>query len=548
MPAQLRETNPLDTEQPTPNQVVLRFGAGLNTRSLKEDIELAEAADGSVNFGLDIDSVAFFRRKPFDLVATAPNGAPVAGYAQLLKTDGTTSTLIQAGSTVYIWDGTTNGFTSVGNVSPNARLRGKLEHNFSSSGIVIITDLALQQQVSQWDGTTFQTMATGLSNPFFAKYCRVQSERAWFANVTSGSPTPHLILAGQVDNPFMLSVGNRPSTSLGTGDAFFIPLKDLSPINGFKEAWGQLVFSSIKGNIFQLTGTDSTNFSLQGLYQLLGSSGDESMDFIGNDLAYGRNGRIESLFAVLSYGNVESAELSRHIAPSIDKVPAWTLVYDRRLYRLYCLPANDNRLFVFHRSMMDDAIRRLYRRGVVPATASPWGVWTTQHPINFQPYCFWAMQNPLGGQWTVYMSDRSGNIYQLEGQGGLDGGTSQVTATRASKLFYLPDGEIFDVSGWIDYQRWFPATVTLTFNYGGISITDQPITINLEASSPNAGFYGGGAYYGGSTYYGLPFAGRVSRQALTAAGRASHWQVTTSVTGGSDFFIDSITLNFNTAK
>src|SRR5216683_2368493 len=130
------------------------------------------------------------------------------------------------------------------------------------------------------------------------------------------------------------------------------------------------------------------------------------------------------------------------------------------------------------------------------------------------------------------MSDTSGNIYQLEGQGGLDGGTSQVTATRASKLFYLPDGEIFDVSGWIDYQRWFPATVTLTFNYGGISITDQPITITLEASPPGAVF-GGGSYFNSATppgpsYFGLQFPGRVSRQKFTAAGRASHWQVTTS--------------------
>lgn len=546
MPRPVQMT-PLDVEQPTPGQVVLTFGGGVNTRELPQDIDLPECADGSTNFGLDIDSAAFFRRKPYDLVGTVPNKAPVKGYAQLLNADGTTSTLIQAANTVYKWDGTSAGFVMVGSCDPNARLRGKLEHNMPSRGIVIVTDLSLKQPVAQWDGTTFQTMQTGLSNTFYAKYCRVQNERAWFANVVAGTPTPHLIVGSQTDNPFLLSISNKPSTALGTGDPFFMTSLDLSPINGFSEAFGSFVFSTIKGNLFNLTGTDATNYALAQLYQLMGAAGDEPMEFMGNDLAYGRNGRIESLYGVLSFGNVESSELSRHIAPSIQNVGAWTLVYDRRLYRLYCLPNTGGTLFVYHRSIMDDAVRRFYKRGAVPATVSPWVPWTTSHSLNFQPSCFWTMQRPTDGLWMAYMSDASGNIFQLEGGGGKDGGTTNVTSTRVSKLFSLPDGDVFDVTGYIDFQRWFAATVNITLNCAGDSILDQPLSVNLT-SSPTGAFYGGGYFYGGGSYYGLQFPGRVARLPLNAAGRTSHFQATVSVTGAADFFINNIVLNFNQAK
>ena len=60
-------------------------------------------------------------RGPFDEIGTAPNGSEIRGFATLLKTDGTETMLVQAGPTVYKWDGT--AFTNVGTVNQLAQLR-----------------------------------------------------------------------------------------------------------------------------------------------------------------------------------------------------------------------------------------------------------------------------------------------------------------------------------------------------------------------------------------------------------------------------------------
>ena len=64
------------------NQVILTFGGGLNARRRIVDVALDECVAPSENFDLDPQFRALNRRKPFDLVATAPNGnrRPGRGY------------------------------------------------------------------------------------------------------------------------------------------------------------------------------------------------------------------------------------------------------------------------------------------------------------------------------------------------------------------------------------------------------------------------------------------------------------------------------------
>src|SRR5690242_15269983 len=121
--------------------VTLRFGYGLNTRASEDEIDPREASAGQ-NFILDLENREFRNRPPFDLVSTAPNGGSIDGFAQLLKADGTTSMLIQAGTTVYKFDGST--WTSVGSVASGTRMRGPLSANWTLADKVIITDLALK--------------------------------------------------------------------------------------------------------------------------------------------------------------------------------------------------------------------------------------------------------------------------------------------------------------------------------------------------------------------------------------------------------------------
>ena len=123
-------------DNPNLNQVILEFGAGLNTRTSDFKADPIECVEGQ-NFGLDIENSLMFRRKPFDLVATATNGNAINGFAQLKKVDGTLSTLIQAGSEVYEWDGGST-FTSRGTVRSGVKLRGPRTANFLFDDIALI--------------------------------------------------------------------------------------------------------------------------------------------------------------------------------------------------------------------------------------------------------------------------------------------------------------------------------------------------------------------------------------------------------------------------
>ena len=123
--------------------ITLKFGGGLHTRASSDEIDLRECSAGQ-NFALDLEDREFTNRKPFKLLGTAPNGSEIRGFAQLLKSDGSTSMLVQAGTAVYEWDGTSFS-SSKGTVSATAQLRGRLEHNWQLDDKVLITVPALRR-------------------------------------------------------------------------------------------------------------------------------------------------------------------------------------------------------------------------------------------------------------------------------------------------------------------------------------------------------------------------------------------------------------------
>lgn len=280
--------------------IVLKFGGGLSTRASPDEIDPRESAGGQ-NFLIDIQNRNLRNRPPFDLIGTVPNAQPVRGGATLLKADGTVTTLIQAGNTVYQWN-VGNTFTSKGSVSSGCKLRGHWRSHVwnLNPDKVLITDLSLTDPVYQWDGTTFSTVSFVDENgagfgTFKAKYLSTQDERAMFANVVAGTATPHMVVGCQRSNFNEITVNNRPSNALGTGDPFFLLAPDLKPINGFLQTYLGTMISTEKGQIYNLTGTDATNFAFNVFYSGSAASGIESLCEIGNDFIYGRQGRIESI-------------------------------------------------------------------------------------------------------------------------------------------------------------------------------------------------------------------------------------------------------------
>lgn len=521
-----------------PNEFTIQWkhGGGVHSRASIEEIDPRECTTGQ-NFDLDFQNRNFKNRKPFDLIGTVPNAQEIRGFANLQKSDGTVSVLVQAGTNVYEWDGVTT-FTLKGTVASGTKLRGRLEHNWQLSDKVIITDLNLTQPVMEWDGTTLQNITFTADDgstafgTFKARYCTVSNERAIFSNIhDNGTDTPHLIVGSQRGDFTIISVANRPASALNEADPFFLIQPDYRYINGMVESFGVLATSSRSGSMFKLTGSSAKDFAFEPLHPRSGASGDESVATTGNDITYGRNGRIESLLSTDRFGDVETDDISQDIYDQIETFNNWTVVYNARNQRVYCVPVGESEIWVMHKSLMGGEL-------------SPWSQWVTNHSMSFQPTCIMNMLDPADGLEYVFFGDSNGNFYRLEGTGALgDGGLNNITVIRKSKLFSAPlDAEIYDVEGWIKYEKNETATVTLDFEFGGMSVFTEQIVISVPSITGGT-YYGGGAYYSGGVYYGS-FRTRITRQKFAVPGKGNEFQIKATIEGTKDFTINEIGLKF----
>ncbi|MFQ5623746.1 MAG: hypothetical protein ACE5FS_10155 [Paracoccaceae bacterium] len=506
--------------------VALRFGGGIHSRASPDTIDPRECASGQ-NFVLDLENHNFRNRKPFDLIGTVPNGASILGFATLLKSDGTVSFLVQAGATVYEWDGATT-FTSKGTVAAAAKLRGRMEHNWQLSDKVLITDINQQQPLMEWDGTTLQNVSHNLGGDFFARYCFVSNERAWYGNVKSGSATPHMIVGAKRGDYTNLSVTDRPSASLGAADPFFLLTPDLRPINGLVEAFGLVTVSTEFGSIYSISGADATDFAVSQLYPQSGASGYESLAYIGNDVVYGRQGRIETISDTNRYGDVETDDLSVSISDLIEGYTGWTAVYNARVQRVYLFPDSQAECWVYQKAMRGKGL-------------SPWMKWTTQHAVAFQPSAVMNMYDPSDGLEYVFFGDSSGNLYRMEGSGTSgDGGSAAIQSDRTSVLFSTDSpADVYNFKGHIRYLKNEATTLTLTARWAGESVVNESITITIPAITGDIS-WGGDWYFGGEYYWNTPFAGRFARQNFGVGGRSNEFQIYLSAEGTGNFEINEI--------
>lgn len=523
--------------------VVLRFGGGLNTRASEDEIDLREAAGGK-NFDLDLQNRTLRNRRPFDLVGTVPNGAEIRGFVALQKTDGAVSMLVQAGASVYSWDGA--NFVLVGTVSPSARLRGRLSAFWPLDDLVIVTDLALAEEVYSWDGSAFTQInffkndeLTPWTGDFRARYCVIENERAIFASIhDNGSDFPHMIVGSKTSDYRIISNDKKPSSALGDDDPFFLLQPDLRPINGLVGAFGMLVTSSQAGAMFKIAGSSARDFRVDALYPRSGASGLESVVYVGNDIHYGRIGRIESLASTDRFGDVETDDLTDLVSDQISDVTQWTGVYNERVQRVYWLPSDgSNRLWVMHKSLLGSDL-------------SPWVLWDTRHESSM---AFTAVMNaldPSDGLEYVFAGDASGNLYRLEGvDAGLDAGTSLIRTEHLSGLFKAPlDAMAYDIEGWILFRKkGTSVSVTLRFEFSGESVFNEEITETLTTDTSGI-FWGGDWYFGGDAFWGAPFAGRLTRRKFGVAGRSNEFQLRIIAESGADFEIVEVGMRFAAAS
>lgn len=515
--------------------IKLRFGGGLNTRASSDDIRDDECARGE-NFNLDLEDKQFVPRRPFDLIGTVPNAGEIRGMAGLLKSNGAVSLLIQADDTVYEWDGATT-FTSRGTVNSSAKLRGHLNHNFILGDYVIITDLELAEAVMKWDGTTLSTITftdetvSGAFGNFFAKYCHISDERAIFANVKdNATPLPHAFIGSMRSDPTIITTSQKPASSLGPDDPFWMLQPDLKAINGVAEVFGVVATSSQFGNMYRLEGSSSKDFSFTQLFPRSGAVGDEAVVYVGNDIFFGRQGRIESLVATDRFGNVQTDDISRKIADQVDDVTQWTIAYNSRLDRVYLYPESGAKLWVYHKALHGSDL-------------SPWSLWRTGHTSSFNPTCMMPLLDPSDGKEYVFFGDSSGNFYRLEGVGSDgDGGSNSIRATRVSKLVHLPlSPQGYRVDGYALFRQGDSFQVDISLEWAGFSAYDETISFTTpQVADPP--LYGGEIYYGEDHYYGALFEGRLLKRRFPITGESGEFQIRITVTGTTTFEIAEIGL------
>ncbi len=520
--------------------VVLRFGGGLNTSASEDEINPRDAADGQ-NFILDVKNSAYRNRKPFDLLGTTPNSASIGGFANLQKSDGTVSMLVQAGTAVYEWDGSVFS-ASLATVASGAKLRGHRSQSWQLSDKVIITDLALLEDVMEWDGTTLQNVTftdeTGstLFGPFRAKYCIIANERAIFSNVhDNGTNFPHIVVGTKGGDYTIITTSNLPSSALSLLDPFYLIQPDYRSINGFQKAFGTVITSSKDGELFKLVGVNAQDFAFDDFYPESGSSSDEGVVFIGSDTLSGRPGKIESLIQSARFGDVEEDDLSLSISDKIETVDDWTLIYNNRLKRVYCFDGQGN-CWVYFKSLKQTDL-------------SPWSRWLTTHSSSMSPTAVMSMLDPVDGLEYVYFGDDSGNFYRMEGTGALgDGGTDSVKTSRTSASFKAQlDSEVYDIQGWFTYRSSDEVTLDASILFNGENVFNEPLSITLPATT-GVKSYGGGYYYADENYYSESLSGRLSRESFAIPSGSNEFQVRVTYTGTKDINIQEIGLRFFTSS
>lgn len=509
----------------------LKFGGGINSAASEDDVMENEAVSGQ-NFILDYKNRNLSPRNPIKKLGTAPNGGRINGFINHVDSDGVATIVIQAGTQLYNWDEVA-GFRNVGTVSSSARLRGHERHYWPLDDVTIITDLALSSPVLTWNGSAIATMTHNLSGDFKAKYCWVDNEKAYFSNIVSNSTAiPHMTVASKLSDYQNLSTSDRPTSSIGAADPFYLLTPDLRSINGMLGYFGNIVISTEKGSIYSINGSDSSDTTINPFYPRSYTTGNESMAYAGNDVILGRLGRIESLVSTQNYGDIATDDLTVPIKPDLSNLSNWLMAYNSRTQKIYIHADSDTSIWQ-------------YSKDVGSSDISPWVKLKTLNSFGMNPTTMMSMIDPTDNLEYVYMGDSVGNIYKIEGDRGEgDCGENDIDTTWRSGILKIPQGyNATDFSGYVSYRALSDTQITLRFIFGGSYSSVDTITVPLKGAT--GGFYFGGEnYFGGDAYFGSQFTGSFKRESITPSGTGEEMQIEISHTGTAFFEINEIGIRF----
>lgn len=465
----------------------LTFEGGINEQD-ETHVQFSECTVG-YNFELGVIDTHFRPRKAFDRDGTSvPNGGAIRGIMQLIKTDDTETTLVQADGDVYKFDGST--YSSVGTCVSTSLLRGQ---TWQLGDYMVITDLNKDTVVKKWDGTDYTDLPTGLTSvSLFAKYAVVHLGRMWLFNVTAGTDTPHMMVASEYENPESYDTTLRATdTSFSTGnEAFFMLTPNLRPINGVALFYDTLVISTEGGVLYKLTGTDSTNFVLAPFYVGSAAIGTETVANIGNDIVFMRRGGIiESLRSTDRFGDVSTDDLSRWVRTSLRNSTDAITVYDQTRQKVFFF-LGTNKVYVLFKDMIETGL-------------SPWSKYSTQHASGFDVNAAAYIRDPGGTAYHVYFGGSDGYVYHMDGDSNGDAGTADIETFRRSRLIdtLQTDTALTGIRGRVHYKRVSDLDLLMYFEWTD-DYSRTLCTVPLEGPpiTEDAAFWGGSSYWGSTAW------------------------------------------------
>ena len=528
----------------TSPRLFINFARGLNENTTPD----VEECGVGYNFDLAVGQTSFNPRKAFDLAGTAPAVSGVTantatGLMQLVKRDTTQTTLSVHGTAVFLWDGAST-FTNKGTVTAPALMR---DTYWSLGEYLVITDINLNNAVQMWDATTFQALPTGLANVLKAKYALVYLNRVWLFNITYNNVAyPHMVLASYFQNPqsYSTSIQGGPTTvgggTFSTGlEAFYLLAPDMRPINGAVVFQNTLIISTKEGRLWQLNGSSSLDFRFTDFFDNEPAVGNECLTNVGNDVAFvARGGQINSLVATQNFGAVKPYSLSKWVPTSTKNITPTQIIYD---------VVNQKILF-----FVGDKILVLFKDIMLTPGAesqkSPWSVYKTQASFSFNTSTVKYMYAPGTTNYSVFLGDSSGNLYNLNGAGLRDAGSYDISAYRRTRHIgteILPSWPWVDenITGRLRYRRLTPVEATITLEWDD-EYNNAQTTVKLKGPpvTDTAPYWGDTIYWGDTNYWndGFQFTGGTGEITLDPGGKGPGFYMSVSVTTNSTFEIDAI--------
>jgi hypothetical protein len=254
----------------------------------------------------------------------------------------------------------------------------------------------------------------------------------------------------------------------------------------------------------------------------------------GNDVALMREGgRIDTLRQTDASGDVTVDDISRWI-PNVTRSLSESLsVYDNDRQKVY--------FFVQSKILV------LYKEYLYGSDVSPWGVYSTELDFHFNTSAAVRLRRPGGTSYSVYIGGSAGEIYDLNGTGSGDAGTTGIQMKRRSNLIDSLNTKQGMLIGSVHYRRVEQVDLVMSCDWSEEYNLTTAI-VSLKGRSPTDAatpYFGGGVYFNGNSYYngGFEFEGRPTTQRFSPAGRSPSFFFEINTDSMYEYQIDYITLD-----